>query len=161
MSEPVCASASKDIEIRGVQLLDSSGTPEDAFRKGRPITVRIQYRTSRPIVNPHFAVDVFRGDGVYCAGINTRMDRRSFGTLDGHGQVDLVVDSRRLLSGSYVVSVGILDAHGRHTFDVHHRAYPFSIASKRRELALIHLDTDWYHRRLQTSRAVSEKELVQ
>jgi len=150
-----------DIHITGVQLLDASGTAVAVFHTARPITVRLQYQASRPVVKPHFAVDVYRADGHYCTGINTRMDRRSFGTLDGDGQVDLVVDSRGLRPGGYVLSVGILDANGGHPLDVHHRTYQFAIAANTSERGLDLFDRDWQHRQLATDRAVTKKELVQ
>lgn len=128
-SHIVTTAAGSDIRISGVQFVDPSGTVADVFRKGRPVTIRIQYHALRPIVNPSFAVDIYHADGVYCAGINTRMEQRTFGTVEGDGHVDLVVDSRRLRRGCYVLSVGILDARGTRTFDVHHRAYQFSIAA--------------------------------
>src|SRR5437870_1067690 len=134
-----------DIHITGVQLLDASGTALALFQAARPIIVRLHYRASRP-VKPHFAVDVYRADGHYCTGINTRMDRRSFGTLEGDGQIDLVVDSRELRPGGYVLSVGILDAHTGRTLDVHHRAYQFSIAPHPSKHGAGLVDRDWHDR---------------
>jgi hypothetical protein len=84
------------------------------------------------------------------------MDQKSFGNLEGDGQVDLMVDSLHLLPGCYVASAGILDAHGIETLDVHHRAYPFSIASDARDLGLVHLDRRWHHRQLGTAHATSQ-----
>jgi lipopolysaccharide transport system ATP-binding protein len=139
-----------DIHISSVKLLDASGMPAAVFQTARPITVRIQYRASRPIVKPNFAVDVYRGDGVYCAGINTRMDRRSLGTLEGDGQVDLVVDNTHLVPGCYVLSAGIVDGLGE-TLDVHHRAYSFSIASDALDLGLAHFDRQRHSQRLETA----------
>ena len=130
---------SSDIHIKGVELLDASGTAAVVFPTARPITVRIQYRASRPIVELNFAVDIYRGDGIYCAGMNTRMDRRSFGTLEGDGHVDLLVDNLHLLPGRYILSAGIVDGRGK-ALDVHHRAYPFSVASDARDLGLVHFD---------------------
>ena len=109
-------------------------------------------------MTPHFAVDVYRTDGNYCAGINTRMDRRSFGTLEGDGQVDLIVDSRELRPGRYVLSVGILDAHAGRMLDVHHRAYQFSIAPHTSTHGPGLVDRDWHDRQLATARLATKKE---
>lgn len=149
-----------DIQITGVQLLDASGAVPAVFETARPIIVRLQYQTSRAVETPHFAVDVYRADGQYCAGINTRMDRRSFGTLEGRGHVDLVVDSRGLRAGGYVLSVGILDAYGGHPLDVHHRAYHFSIGAPASERGLDRLGRDWPHSERAADRALIKKELV-
>lgn len=149
-----------DIQITGVQLLDSSGAVPAVFHAARPITVRLRYQASRPVVQPHFAVDVYRADGDYCLGINTRMDRRSFGTLEGEGAVDLVVDSRELRPGDYLLSVGILDAHAGRTLDVHHRAYQFTISAQASEQRTL-FDRAWHARPLSTDLVGHKKELVQ
>ena len=149
-----------DIRITGVQLLDASGTALALFQAARPIIVRLHYRASRPVM-PHFAVDVYRADGHYCTGINTRMDRRSFGTLEGDGHVDLVVDSRELRPGAYVLSVGILDALAGRMLDVHHRAYQFSIAPPAGQQTPRLIDRDWHDRQLAPARPATKKELFQ
>jgi hypothetical protein len=147
-----------DIQITGVRLVDASGTPLDVFQAARPITVRLLYQASRPVVTPHFAIDVYRANGQYCTGINTRMDRRSFGTLDGDGQVDLVVDGGTLRPGGYVLSVGILDAQSGRALDVHHRAYQFSIAPANNPGAGA-FDRDWQDRQRAAGRPATKKEL--
>jgi hypothetical protein len=148
-----------DIRISGVRLVDASGTALEVFQAARPITVRLLYRASRPVVMPYFAVDVYRADGHYCTGINTRMDRRSFGTLDGDGQVDLVVDSGGLRPGGYVLSVGILDAQSGRTLDVHHRAYQFSIAPPTINHGPGPFDRDWHDSQFATAPLATKKEL--
>ena len=103
------------------------------------------YDGSQPVQNASIAVDIHRGDGVYCAGINTMMDKRDLGVLSGTGHVDLVIPRLNLLPGCYLVSVGILDAHGRRMYDLHNRAYPFSVMSDRRDLGVIYLEREWAH----------------
>lgn len=122
-----------DIQITGVQLLDASGTTFAAFQAAR-------------------------ADGHYGTGINTRMDRRRFGTLEGDGQIDLVVDSGELRPGGYVLSVGVLDAHTGRTLDVHHRAYQFSIAPHTSTHGPGLVDRDWHDRQLATARLATKKE---
>jgi hypothetical protein len=151
-----------DIHIAGVQLLDASGTALAVFQAAGPITVRLRYQASRPVVTPHFAVDVYRAaDGDYCTGLNTRLDRRSFGTLEGDGHVDLVIDSRGLRPGAYVLSVGILEARSCRTLDVHHRAYQFSIATQTNAHGPAVFGRDWHDRQRATDRLAIKKELSQ
>jgi len=134
----------RDIKIGRVQLLDHRHTDTAVFAASSRLTVRIGYEARRPM-RGHFAVDIYSADGVYCAGINSRMDRRDFGVLSGAGVVDLAFPRLSLLPGCYVISVGILDAQGLGPLDVQHRAYPFSVASDERDLGLVHLERAWRH----------------
>ena len=134
-----------DIRIRGVKVLDERGRPQQAIRTAASVTIRIVYEASRPIERPHFAVDILRGDGVYCYGTNTRLDRHEFDTVEGHGHIDLVIPRLWLLPGCYSLSIGILDAHGVKAHDVRHHAYPFSVISESRDLGLVYLPHTWQH----------------
>jgi len=67
------ASADKPMAITGVQLLQADGEPSPLFTTGKPMTIRVGYEAREPIHKPHVAIDIHGVDGVYCAGINTRM----------------------------------------------------------------------------------------
>jgi len=133
------------VRIGGVQLLDENGHASEWFRTGSRMTVRILYDAPRPIERLHFAVELHRGDGVYCYGVNSHMDARDFGAVEGRGSVDLVFPRLWLNAGFYAASVGILDADFLTTHDVHHLAYPFSVASDRRDFGVVYLEHCWRH----------------
>ena len=108
--------------------------------------MRLRGRASR-CRDASFAVDIHAADGVYCAGINTLMDRvdaRHRSTAPGY--VDLTIPRLPLLPGYYLTSVGILDGSSGATLDLHNRAYPFSVMSDRRDLGVVYLDHEWTHR---------------
>ena len=131
------------IRITGVELLHPGGDSSPLFVTGRPMTVRIHYDAAEAVDEPQFAIDFHNAEGVYCAGINTRMDDRDFGRVRGTGYVDLVIPRLWLLQGAYSVSAGILDVHGMRTYDLHVRAYPFSVLSERRDFGIVYLEHDW------------------
>jgi lipopolysaccharide transport system ATP-binding protein len=139
------AYADSPIHLGAVQLIDEADDEATVFRTGGTLAVRIPYTVRGRLAGAHFAVDVHRADGLYCAGINTRMDKRTFGPLEGSGMVELLLEHLTLLPGSYVVSVGILDASGAHTLDLQPRAYPFNIASSSRDLGVVQLTRAWRH----------------
>ena len=131
------------IRITGVQLLGSDRG--SVFRTGAGLTVRIQYKAAQPIDNPHFGVDFIRADGVYCAGINTSMDHRDAGRVHGRGQVDLIIPHLWLLPGSYMITVGILEAQTLGTLDVQHGACALSVVSSRHDYGIVYLEHEWRH----------------
>jgi hypothetical protein len=85
-------------------------------------------------------------DGIQGAGINTRMTGRNLGVLEGPGHVDLTMPHLPLLAGCYLVSVGILRGTVMTPYDLHVRAYPFSVASDSRQQGVIHVEHAWEHR---------------
>jgi hypothetical protein len=103
----------------------------------------VHYRASQDVEHPQVAIDIHNVDGVYCAGINTRMDNCDLGRLSGEGHIDLVISKLALLPGAYSISVGILDASALKTYDLHLRAYPFSVLSERRDYGIVYLEHDW------------------
>jgi lipopolysaccharide transport system ATP-binding protein len=129
--------------ITGGELLDARGEVTTVFRTGEPMSVRLRYQARQPMPRPHFAVDIHRTDGVYCAGINTQMDGIGGGTIDGSGSVVLALKTLPLLPGCYTVSLGILDGSMMAPIDARLKAYPFSVASSARDFGLIAIERDW------------------
>jgi lipopolysaccharide transport system ATP-binding protein len=140
----------KPIRIADVQLLQANGDPSPLFQTGGPMTVRVRYRATEPIAQPLVAIDVHSVDGVYLAGINTRMDSCALGTLEGSGFVDLVIPHLSLLPGCYTISAGIIDPQGLRPLDLHDRAYPFSVVSERSDFGIVYLEHHWNHDRALT-----------
>jgi lipopolysaccharide transport system ATP-binding protein len=140
-----------DIGISSVQLLGRDGDPCEIFETGHRMTIRVGYEARLPVLNPGFAIDIHREDGVYLFGINTRMDGREMGLIDGRGHVDLEIDALQIPAGSYAISVGIHRAGGIGStgglgiYDVHELAYPFMVTSGKTTLGLVCLDHGWRH----------------
>ena len=135
--------AETPICITDVRLMHPGGDVSPLFVTGRPLTVRVSYRAAVPVPKPQIAIDIHSADGVYCAGINTRMDERDLGTLEGEGYVDLVIPRLWLLPGAYSISAGILNDNGMQSFDLKLRAYPFSVLSERRDYGIVYLEHEW------------------
>ena len=131
------------IRITDVCLMHPTGEASPLFVTGRPLTVRVAYHAAVAVERPEIAIDIHSADGIYCAGINTRMDDRDLGTLTGDGYVDLVIPRLWLLPGAYSVSAGIQDHNGLHSYDLKLRAYPFSVLSERRDYGIVYLEHEW------------------
>ena len=133
------------IQITDVRLLQADGEVSPLFQTGKAMTIQVHYQARQPVERPHVAIDIHTADGTYCAGINTRMDNCSLGTLEGSGHVDLVTPRLSLLPGCYSISAGILDPQGLRPLDLHARAYPFTVVSTRRDFGFVYLEHEWRH----------------
>jgi lipopolysaccharide transport system ATP-binding protein len=149
-----------ELRIAGTELLNERAEPSAVFQTMGSLRVRVRYEALKPVSGASIAVDIHRGDGVYCAGINTMMDRRDLGVLEGNGYVDLTLPKMPLLPGCYLVSVGLLDGLGGRVYDLHQRAYPFSVMSDRRDLGVIYIERDWTHHAEKTAPSLNSDGLA-
>ena len=136
--------AASPIRISRVDLLANGAPTPGVFRTDGSMTVRMYYEATSRVVDPHFAVDIHRADGLYCHGTSTFLDCH-LGAIDGGGHVDLVFPKLSLLPGCYVVSVGVHRADGQGAYDMHLGAYPFSVATPHQDLGVVHLEHRWRH----------------
>ena len=132
-----------EVQILRVAILDSQGQPRERFRTGEDLITAVTFRTSEPVVRPVFGVAIFRGDGVYVHGPNTRYDGVYDGTYDGVYAFFIRWRALPLLSGRYRLSVAIFDQHHLKPHIWHNQLYDFEVAQDMEDHGLIQLDHDW------------------
>lgn len=134
---------SGEVRILRVQLLDQQGLERERFRTGESLVVAVTFRTTERVERPIFGVALFRGDGTYVYGPNTRWDD----VLDGdfHGVYTVFVHYKRLplLAGSYRVSVAVFDKGHVHPHVWHNQLYGFEIAQDVEDHGLVQLPHTW------------------
>lgn len=131
------------LRITGVELL-SGDTVSSSFHTSENLRVRVFYQATAPTA-AHVGVDFYNADGIYCAGINTQMDGRDLGVLEGRGHCDLVVPHLPLLPGWYVVTAGLLNVRSMEPLDVQHRVCAFTVSSTRTDFGVVCIDHRWEH----------------
>jgi lipopolysaccharide transport system ATP-binding protein len=134
------------VQISGVELYHRDTPSLGVFRTGDPMTVRIRYTASEKIASPHFAIDIHRADGVYCYGTGTFMEDEA-GDISGDGYMDLAFPVLSLLPGCYSLSAGLHRRDGQGLYDLHDRAYPFTVASDTRDLGVVSMAHEWRRER--------------
>jgi hypothetical protein len=134
------------IRIERAELLDERGQPSAAFHTTGAMRIRIRYHAKQPLANIAFAVDIHRGDGVYCVGVDTLTDRRNLGVVHGRGEVDLELPQLNLLPGCYLASVGIHNGLAGVILDLHQYGYPFSVLADTGDRGVVYMDRTWTHR---------------
>jgi ABC-type polysaccharide/polyol phosphate transport system ATPase subunit len=147
---------SGEILITEVQCLNHVGREQHQYSAGEPFTIRMQYKTQVPVVDPVFVAAIYRIDGItVCQAISSR-DGVRFDKLDGQGFVDVLFDRPLLGPGQYVVSVAIfpsldlLDQLGQTPFDLHDRLYEFRIeplVNCALDLGIVLHPVSWRHSR--------------
>ncbi len=134
---------SGEVRILRVQLLDHQGIERERFRTGESLVIAVTFRTTEPVERPIFGMAIFRGDGVYVFGPNSRWDHVLDGTWHGVYTVFLHYRQLPLLSGTYRVSVAVFDKGHVHPHVWHNQLYSFEIAQDVDDHGLVQLAHAW------------------
>lgn len=121
----------KEAVIERVQLLNRFGVECTQFRPGSPLRIRVYFIVRNEIKEPHFGAAIFRSDGVYGYGPNTKFDgHRIRGFEKGRGYFILDCHSLVLAPGEYRISVAIWDKFETVPYDYHTGYYKLDIIGR-------------------------------
>ncbi len=139
---PIVAGTGEARIVR-VRLLGADGAERARFRTGESLVVAVTFRTTEPLEDPIFGAAVFRNDGVYVYGPNTRFDNVLSGVWHGVYTYWLHVPTLRLLAGTYRVSVAIYDRGHVAPHVWHNQLYGFEVAQDVEDHGLVQLEHTW------------------
>ena len=134
---------SGEIRVLEVQLLDGLGRPRRKVRTGEKLVVAVTFRTSEAVERPIFGVAVFRDDGVYVFGPNTRFDGVLDGTYNGVYTFFIVYPTLNLLAGKYRFSIAAFDKSHLKPHVWHNQLYDLEVIQEVEDHGLVQLDHGW------------------
>lgn len=108
---------------------------------GEELTVTVRYEVPEAPTVVHVGVFIDRNDGVQVFGTSTHVAGVNPPTCSGH--VRLRFPRLALLSGTYAVSVFLLDEHGLHVYDHRVREFTFTVVHDLKALGLCYLEHRW------------------
>jgi lipopolysaccharide transport system ATP-binding protein len=135
--------ASQFAHVTGVFVTDERGMPCTQCTTGDTVWIRIRFQVDTPGRPVHVGVHIARNDQVECVATGTHFtDVRP--VVEGtRGSVALRLKQLPLLPGLYHISVGLLDEHGLHVYDLRHAAVELVVISQRRESGVFLPDYEW------------------
>jgi ABC-type polysaccharide/polyol phosphate transport system ATPase subunit len=151
--EPAGRSGTGEVTIRSVRLTDASGEPCEELRTGDTLRVEVVFETRQPLDSPIMGVALFRADGVYCHGPNTRADASLRGRYDGVYRLTAEFPELQLLGGASQASVAFYDKDHVYAYAWDHRRYPFRVVSDRPDHGLVALPHRFRVERLEPGEA--------
>jgi ABC-type polysaccharide/polyol phosphate transport system ATPase subunit len=128
-----------EVVIEGVRLTDGDGGERALFRSGETLRVEVLFHAPRPVESPVMGVALFRDDGVYCYGPNTKFDGVLAGSYAGRYLLIAEFPELPLLTGSYEASVAFYDKDHVYAYAWDHRMYPFRVVSERPDHGVVQL----------------------
>jgi ABC-type polysaccharide/polyol phosphate transport system ATPase subunit len=136
---------SGEVQIIGVELLDTAGVARHQVRTDDEVCLRINYDATEPVDKPVFALAIETSSGVYVWTHHSRDGGYVPDRICGPGSVDLRIPSLHLQAGAYTVRARILDYTLSHTYDFRPVAHRFDVTSKRPHESggIVALDSTW------------------
>ncbi|MBM4124504.1 MAG: ABC transporter ATP-binding protein [Nitrospira sp.] len=135
---------SGEIEIVGVETLDSRGQACAVFKMDDALTVRIRYLVKGPFRDPGFCVNICSQENVFIHGTNTFIHERPVTLTEGEGTIDLRYSALPLLTGTYWLTVGVASENDWSApYDLRERVRKFEVLSTRPDGGLVCIEHQW------------------
>jgi ABC-type polysaccharide/polyol phosphate transport system ATPase subunit len=125
----------REIEIRGVRLLDDAGRERHVYASGETLTIALEVGVAEPTRDFVFGVGVFNADGLSVYGTNTEIERYLPRSARGDGRVSLQLQDLRLVEGTYLLDVAAHKRDGT-PYDYHRGLYSFRIKSRVKDVGV-------------------------
>ena len=126
-----------------MQILDREGRPRARFQTHEDLVVAVTFRTAEPVEQPIFGAAIFRSDGVYIHGPNTRFDKVLEGTYNGVYTFFIQWARLPLLAGRYRVSIAVFDQNHLKPHVWHNQLYDFEVVSEIEDHGTVLLEHAW------------------
>jgi ABC-2 type transport system ATP-binding protein len=127
------------LRLRSVDL-EHPGAGERAYLlAGEPLTVRVGFEASEPVVEPNFGISIHDTRGRHLFGTNTVIEGIPVGTVLGRGEVRFLIDSMPLLDGTYLLTLGATDADGGTVYDWREQQESFEVMNPGRTVGLVRM----------------------
>ncbi|HWQ69257.1 MAG TPA: ABC transporter ATP-binding protein [Patescibacteria group bacterium] len=120
---------------------DGDDESQDQFVMGENLTVTVEYEVPQPPTVVHVGVVINRNDEVQVFGTGTHIAGLTLAPRSGN--IRLRFSRLALMSGTYAVSVYLLDEHGLHIYDCRLRECKFEMIHNITALGLCYLEHQW------------------
>jgi ABC-type polysaccharide/polyol phosphate transport system ATPase subunit len=141
-SEVAEPTAGGPARVHAVRFCDGQARTAHQFQTGEPFSVEIDFEFRERVADPFFGVAIFRNDGVYCYGSNTRVDGIPVDGGPRRGTVRLSCPALPLLTGTYEVSIGVFDGMER-PLVFQERAHRIRVDSDRPDHGVMLIPHQW------------------
>lgn len=125
-----------------IRLLDGNGQEQRTFKTGEPMVLDLNYHVTEKVVDCVFGFGIFRSDGLWCYGTNTRIDRVQNFDIDKDGNYKVFLDSVMLIPGEYWVDVTIEWGEGN-PVDYYKQALKFEVVSNVGDTGIVRMPHRW------------------
>lgn len=134
----------KDFRITKIGLFDEFGREQDVFETGKPLTIRIFYKSERKIEHPVVGLAIISGSGINLTGPNTKDVKYTIDLVNGEGFIDYNIEKNPFLADKYFITCGLFNDSVSFSYDYVDRAASFRVLpTEINQAGIIKLDAYW------------------
>ncbi|MCD1296110.1 ABC transporter ATP-binding protein [Methanocella sp. CWC-04] len=133
----------KKIEILDIKFLDKNGNEGDSFFSGDPMTIIGRFTSKELVSEPIFGFEIFDERGNQCFGSNTKFKNIKIDSINGDGEIRILIKELPLLQGKYFVSVSCQSKDYKITYDWHSKKYFFNVINNSDDIGFIRINFDY------------------
>lgn len=123
-------------------LVDADGNEKYTFETGESFKMKLKYRLRQKIEDTVFGFGIFRADGLWVHGTNTRIDRFSNFDIDKDGGYSVQFNDVNLIPGKYWIDITIEYGDGI-PVDYYRHAIEFNVVSHLTDVGVVRFDHEW------------------
>ena len=132
----------KRAQFTDIRMLNDAGEVQKTFRTGESITLDLNYHINEKITDGVFGFGIFRSDGLWCYGTNTRIDRFDNFDIDKDGHYTVKLENIMLIPGEYWVDITIEWGEGN-PVDYYKEAMRFEVVSNVSDVGVLRMPHNW------------------
>ena len=134
---------SRQAEIVGARLVDSSGAERYHFASGESVTFELDLEAHEELADVVFGVGIFTPRGVECFGTNTHLEGFVSSRLAGRATARLTCENLRLAPGEYLLDVAV-HARDGNPYDYHRRILSFTVTARGAGVGVYFPERRWH-----------------
>lgn len=132
----------KKAEFTKARLLDANGQEKKTFQTGEAMTLDLDYEVHEKVTDCVFGFGIFRSDGLWCYGTNTRIDRLDNFDIEKDGNYKVKLDNLMLIPGEYWCDITIEWGEGN-PVDYYKQALKFEVVSNIGDTGVLRIPHAW------------------
>ncbi len=133
---------SMDCKFTDIKLLDANGNEQKTFRTGEAMKLDLHYECHKKVTDAVFGFGIFRSDGLWCYGTNTRIDHKDNFDIERDGSYEVDLKELMLIPGEYWIDVTIEYGEGN-PVDYYKEALRFEVVSKVSDVGVVRIPHEW------------------
>lgn len=131
-----------EVRVQAVRMLGREGTHKHLFQCGEPLMVEIDYEAFCSVEDVAFGIGIYRGDGLFCYGSNTDLEKIELALSPGTGTIKVHFERLAFIEGTYSLDVAIHTSKGG-AFDYYRGYHSFAIRSHWKDMGVFRPEHRW------------------
>ncbi len=128
--------------ITDVRVKGSGGEEQSVYFTGDDMIITMKYTVDTPVKDAVFGFGIFRSDGLWCYGTNTRIDKFDIFDLNEDGEITITLRGVNLIAGAYILDLTIESDDGI-PVDYYRDVARFEVQSPVSDVGVFRVPHEW------------------